>query len=234
MSDFRQQVRDHYDAQSLSPEKVAMILQRARDEASGNGGKVTEMAKQKSWGGILSAIAAVLLLSVAGIWWFQRDVGPVSYTLLAPRVIEFFGNEPDLVPASQDKNEVKAWLLSKGAPANFEFPPSLLPLESAACQVVDVKGEKAYMSCYWTDDKPDRGIHELVHLLVARAEDFHDQPKSEKPVIRELDGWSFASWTKDQILYTLATAAPPEKLSPLISAVEKGESTSMLSAILFE
>jgi len=232
MSDLRRQVRDHYDAQSLAPEKVAMILGLGRDAASGNDGKVTEIPKRKSWGGILSAIAAVLLLSFAGIWWFQRDVGPVSYTLLAPRVIEFFGSDPELVPAPQDKNEVKAWLLSKGAPAKLEIPASLLPLESAACQVVDVKGEKAYMSCYWTDDKPGRGIHELVHLLVSRADDFHDQPKSEKPVIRELNGWSFASWTKDEILYTLATAAPPEKLSPLISAVERGESPLMISMIV--
>ncbi|MES2996986.1 MAG: hypothetical protein V4733_09275 [Verrucomicrobiota bacterium] len=232
MSDFRQQVREHYDARSLAPEKVTMILARGRDAAGGKSMPLpVSFPKRKPWARSISLMAALLALAFLGLWWSGRDVGKVSYALLAPRVIEFFSGTPELVPSSQNKDEVKAWLVSKGAPPDFQIPQALLPLESAACQVVDVKGEKAYMSCYWTEKKPDRGIHELVHLLVARADDFHDQPKSEQPAVRELNGWSFASWTKGEVLYTLATAAPPEKLTPYTAAI-RNDTASVMSMIV--
>lgn len=234
MSDLRHQVRAHYDAHSLSPEKVSEIVASGRAAAAEQENPPIAFPVKRPWGRYLSLVAAVVVMAFVGSWWAGRDIGPVSYTLLAPRVIEFFSGTPDLAPASQDKRELKAWLVAKGAPAGFQIPAPLMSLESAACQVVDVKGEKAYMSCYWTEKKAERGIHELVHLLVARAEDFHDQPKSTKPVIRELDGWSFASWTDNDILYTMATAATADKLSPLLSANKGPDFSSFMSFVVAE
>jgi hypothetical protein len=174
--------------------------------------------KGRPWTGWLAAIAACVLISLAGVLWLRRDAGEVSYAALPPRVIEFFTNKEEIVPAPQDKDEVKQWLVSKGAPPELEIPAALRKLESAACQVVDVNGGKAYMSCYWTDQRPDRGLPQLVHLLVSRAADFRDQPKPGAPVVREIDGWSFASWAQGDILYTMATAAPKESLQPFLSA----------------
>ena len=78
-------------------------------------------------------------------------------------------------------------------------------------------GRKTYLSCYWRENKPDRGDHELIHLLVGRRSDFKDAPSSAQPQRRELDGWSFASWSEGDVVYTLATAAPPEKLTPFLA-----------------
>ena len=222
MSDFRKQVRDHYDAQSLPAEKLEAILARGR-EAAAEKEKTAEFpaVKKKAWGRYAMAVAAVIVMALTGTWWMKRDVGEVSYAALPPRMIEFFANEPKLHEAIQDKAELRTWLVSQGAPADFKIPASLLPLESAACQVVDVKGRNAYLSCYVREKSPD-GKVELIHLLVARSEDFHDQPKVAKAnaEIQEIDGWSFASWTEGDAIYTLATAAPKEKLSPFLSAAE--------------
>jgi hypothetical protein len=192
MSDFRKQVRDHYDEQSLPAEKLEAILARGREAAAG-GEKTVAFPARKRWGRFICAVAAAVALGVTGVWWATRDVGPVSYAALPPRVIEFFKNEPDLRPPVQDKSQLREWLVSQGAPADMEIPATLLPLESAACQVVNVQGSNAYLSCYWRVNKADRGPSDLVHLLVARTEDFRDQPKSGNAVMRELDGWSFAS-----------------------------------------
>jgi hypothetical protein len=232
MSDLRKQVRDHYDEQSLPADKLASILAQGRDAAAGKE-KTVAFPARKSRARFVAAAAAVVAMVAGGTWWMNRDVGEVSYAALPPRVIELFDNKPDLLPPVQDKVALHQWLVSKGAPADFVIPPSLLPLESAACQVVDVKGRNAYLSCYWRETTPNRGPHELIHLLVARTEDFYDQPKSADPAIRELDGWSFASWTKGDSIYTLATAAPREKLTPFLSAVEaEGGKRRHLSGVM--
>lgn len=244
MSDLRKQVRDHYDAQSLPADKLEAILARGRDAASG-AEKSLPFPQKKSWARFISAVAALIVFALVGVWWTTRDVGEVSYTALAPRVIEFFQTKSELLPPVEDKKELHDWLVSKGAPADFVIPASLQSLESAACQVVDVKGRNAYLSCYWRETRADRGPHELIHLLVARTDDFYDQPKSAAPQVKELDGWSFASWTKGDAIYTLATAAPKEKLMPFLAsagllnterrhtaAADQAESSAMLSLIL--
>ena len=110
---------------------------------------------------------------------------------------------------------MRDWLLAHGAPPEFHIPASLMPLESFACSVVDVRGQKTYLSCYWREEKPGRGDHEQIHLLVGKRSDFRDGPSSTQPLRRELNGWSFASWSEGEVVYTLATAAPPEKLDAI-------------------
>ena len=220
MSDFRKQVRDHYDAQSLSPEKAADVLARGRAAAAGNEVAPPPHGRKIPWGRYLSLVAALAVFAFVGNWYVKRDLSPVSYNELPPRVIAFFNAKSPLVPAPPTKQEVRDWLLSKGAPPEFEMPSSLAGLENAACQVVDVEGRKAYLSCYWRENTPTRGDHELIHLLVARADDFRDQPTSATPKIRQLDGWSFASWKKGEVAYTLAAAAPPEKLMPFLTRMQ--------------
>jgi hypothetical protein len=200
MSDFRKQVRDHYEAQSLPAEKLEAILARGR-EAAAEKEKTVEFpaVKKKSWG---------------------------RYAM-----IEFFAHEPKLHEAIQDKTELRTWLVAQGAPADFKIPAKLLPLQSAACQEVDVKGRSAYLSCYVREQGPD-GKVELIHLLVAHSKDFYDQPKGAKAEIQEIDGWSFASWTEGDAIYTLATAAPQEKLRPFLSvAGPANERLKHLSAL---
>ncbi|RYD35703.1 MAG: hypothetical protein EOP87_06885 [Verrucomicrobiaceae bacterium] len=242
MSDLRQQVRDHYDAQPLSPEKVQALLLAGRTVAPAGDGAAPEpeenmvpFPRRKSWTAWVGALAACLAISLAGLWWMMRDAGDVSYAALPPRVIEFFTNKEEIVPAPQDKREVKAWLVSNGAPAEMVIPASLQKLESAACQVVDVRGAKAYLSCYWTESGPDRGLPQLMHLLVSRAEDFRDQPQSATAVVREMDGWSFASWAEGDVLYTMAAAAPKEKLQPFLNAglENSGATRRFISTVVF-
>lgn len=226
MSDFRKQVRDHYDAQSLPADKVAAILAQGQ-AAAATADKPIPFPRRRL-APFLALAAALIAFAWVGLWWSRRDIGTVSYAALPPRVIEFFQSKPALLPPRQDKKELKDWLVAQGAPADMEIPASLLPLESAACQVVDVQGRNAYLSCYWREKTAGRGDHELIHLLVARAGDFYDQPRSAKAAVRELDGWSFASWTKGDVIYTLATAAPQDKLLPFLSKIAPLEDADRL------
>jgi len=217
MSDFRHQVREHFDAQSLLPEKVQAILAEGRAAA---GGKVVPMQARATWLRRSLALAAVLVVALFGTWWMSARAGRVSYALMAPRIIEFFAAKPHLPSAPQDKEQLHHHLVNMGAPADFKIPEKLLPLESAACEIVDVKGERTFLSCYWREVKPARDERDLIHLLVGRAKDFYDRPSSTTPVVQEKDGWSFASWSEGDAVYLLATAAPVAKITPFLSCAD--------------
>jgi hypothetical protein len=223
MSDLRHQIREHYDEKAIPAERVEMILARGRAAAAGeelgDGNKATvfPVTHARNWRRILSLAAALLVFAGLAGWWAQRDTFRAPFADVAPRIIGFFGSNPELVHAPKDKTALRDWLLARGAPSDFHIPAPLMPLESFACSVVDVDGRKTFLSCYWREDKPDRGDHELIHLLVGRRSDFRDAPSSALPQRRELDGWSFASWSEGDVVYTLATAAPPEKLTPFLA-----------------
>jgi hypothetical protein len=215
MSELRQQIHTHYQAQSLPAEKVDAILAGGRAAARGEGAspakteKVVTFPRPKRFALI---VAAAVLLFVGLAIWQPRVTRPVSFALFAPRVVEFFGQPPELPKRSQNPEELRTWLLAQGAPTDFQIPAKLRGMESLGCQVVNVHGRPAYLTCFW------REKGELVHLLVARRDDFREAPSNSTPQFRELSGWSFASWSEGETIYTLATAAPLEKLRPFVWA----------------
>jgi hypothetical protein len=210
MSDLRQQIHDHYQAQSLPAEKVEAILGRGREVAGQDESKIVRLPSAARWWRAGLALAAAVALFAGVLPWWPRPAEQVSFAVLTPRVVEFFGTPPELPKRSQDKAELKAWLLAQGAPADFHIPAKLMPMESLGCQVVDVQGRPAWLTCFW------REKGELVHLFAVRRSDFRDGPASATPQMQEHSGWSFASWTEGDVIYTLATAAPLEKLRPFV------------------
>jgi hypothetical protein len=226
MPDLRHQIREHYDAKAIPPEKAESILARGRAAAAGEEAQAENKVaafpapRVRSWRRTLALAAALLVFAGLGGWWAQRETSRVPFAAVDPRIIEFFGKNPELAHAPKDKTALRDWLLARGAPPDFRIPASLMPLESFACSVVDVHGRKTYLSCYWRESRPDRGDHELIHLVVGKRSDFSDAPSSGQPQRRKLDGWSFASWSEGDVVYTLATAAPPEKLTPFLAWAE--------------
>ena len=217
MSDLRKQLRDHYDAQSLPADKAEAILAQGRVAEKGKGESVSSKVVEfpRTWRWVLVA-AASFVLFVAGVLWWPREGRPISYAVVAPRVVQFFGVPPELPKRSQDPAELRAWLVAQGAPKDFQIPAKLQALSGFGCQVVDVQGRPAYLACFWREKKPDVDEGELVHLLVTHRRNFRDAPPGATPQFRELNGWSFAAWSEGDVIYTLAAAAPLEKLRSFV------------------
>jgi len=218
MSDLRQQLQNHYDAQGLSAEKADAILAGSRVAAQ-EGEKVVAMPARPSmhWRvGWAIAASVVLFLGLSTLRPWERL--PVSYALFAPRIVEFMSKPPELPKRSQNPEELRSWLLAQGAPADFKIPDRLRGLKSFGCQVVDVHGHPAYLTCFWSEKKPGVDEGSLVHLLVAKRSDFRDVPPSATPQFREMSGWSFAAWTEGDVVYTMAAAAPLETLRKFVAA----------------
>ncbi|EDY21365.1 hypothetical protein CfE428DRAFT_0610 [Chthoniobacter flavus Ellin428] len=216
MSDLRQQLQKHYDAQSLPAGKAEAILAEGRAAAEG-GEKVVELPARRVtfWRALPAIAAAILLLGSLALWWAPQR-GKISYALFAPRVRDFFSTPPELPKRSQNPEELRTWLLAQGAPAGFQIPAKLRSLKSFGCQVVNVHGKSAYLTCFWREKKPRVDDGELVHLLVARRKDFKDAPPTGVPQFRTVKDWSFAAWTEGDVIYTMAAHAPMETLQKFV------------------
>ncbi len=220
MSDLRTQLRDHYQAQALSPEKTAAILARCHAVAAG----VEEPEERKivplpAWfgqrGTPFALAAAVAIFAGIAHFWTQRTV---PYPALQARVAEFFGGKYDIPMVSQDQAALRAWLLARGAPAGFEVPEKLRPMQAYGCRVLAVRRKEAYLICFWLPTAPGEK-RTLLHLLGARRSDFRGEPDSAEPQFTLRDGWTFAAWSEGEIIYTLGSKAPPERLQLYVAAL---------------
>ena len=220
MSPFQKQIREHYEARALSPEKLAEILRQGsavEKTAETAGPPERPFAWRKP---ALALAAALLAFAGVGFWWTRpaRVTGEPSFALLAPRVVDFFASKTPLPKHSQDPAELREWLVAKGAPAEFKIPPGLRGLKSYGCSVLDVNGRPAFLACFWREKLPGETKDELVHLLVTRKSDFREGPTITAAQFRELAEWSFVSWSDGDLDYTLAAAAPLETLQSYVAA----------------
>ena len=212
MPSLRQQIRDFYAAHRLPDAQVDAILSATRPVEAG--AKVVKFPRARIIRRMALA-AAVLLVAALVFQLGSRRPQPVSFAMLAPRIVEFFRTQPEL-KESQDQAELRAWLLAHGAPAGFQIPAKLAALPSVGCAVVEVKGKPAWLTCFWREQTPVGTDRELIHLFAVRRSDFRDGPAGPIPQLREMEGWSFASWAAGELIYTMATPAPVEKLRPFL------------------
>jgi hypothetical protein len=113
---------------------------------------------------------------------------------------------------SEEPAELRKWAIAQGAPAAFQIPPKLAGLVSKGCTVMDVDGKPAFLLCFMTSDASGKQDGGMVHLVVARRQDFRNAPSAGTPSIVTADDWSFASWAEGDIVYTIAAPVSVEAL----------------------
>jgi hypothetical protein len=230
MPDFREQIQNHYQAQGLPAQKVDAILREGR-AAAVEGEKVVSLPVRRTLGHQIwwAVAASVMVLVGLAVWWNGKGGGGVPYAEFAPRIVQFFGTPPELPKRSQKPEELREWLLAQGAPVGFQIPVKLRGLKSFGCQVLDVHGKPAYLTCFWAEKKPGVDEGSLVHLLVARRSDFQGTPTGT-PTYRAIGDWSFAAWTQRDVVYTLAANAPLAKLKLFVLQSGGRADVSVLAA----
>jgi hypothetical protein len=233
MPNLRQQLREYFDAQTLSSDKVDEILRAGRAAAAGEPAEGNKIVAFPRWPKLLAMAACLALFAGLGFWMLAPQDKPVSFAMLAPSVIKFFGGAPEMPLVSQDKKALMAWHLAHGAPSDFAIPPKLMALESFACHIVDVKGKPGYLTCFWRTKKPDGTGGELIHLIAARRSDFDRDMPGDKMMMREMGGWSFASWNQGDLIYTIAAAAPMDKVRPFVQTQSSGSHGPQLATVTF-
>jgi hypothetical protein len=232
MSDLEHQLREHYERQQMSAVRARAIIDAGR--------KAAARTRRRRW---ILGLAALLVLglgvSEVARRWVKQEKGAVG---ILPKdvaaTVQTFFSQPnyELPRVSSVPAELSAWLRTQGAPASFELPPAFANLSSFGCRVFDVSGERVYLMCFFLDgaapDPAANGMMKkqmvvtapdgtmmkkdrpLVHLLFAPRSAFREPPKPGTPVQLPPSGdWNFYAWSKDDLVYLVAAAAPAETVA---------------------
>jgi hypothetical protein len=232
MDEFQKPLRNYYEGRSLPADRAAAIL--AAGQAA-----IARRKRRRAWLGGLAAAAAIGVGILAGL--SLRDTKPLhcaeqlATSDLASAVVSFFAQpEPVLGQISNDRNALKQWLASQGSPTAFEFPTAIAQLESFACQVLDVRGQRVSLLCFFLDETLAEGTQPtptvapdgqprprpLVHLLAAPRSAFRDPPQpGERVRLDPVGDWKFVSWATDEVVFVAASDAPVELLTKVFSAL---------------
>jgi anti-sigma factor RsiW len=160
----------------------------------------------------LAAAAAVAILCAIGTaqhvsWVASRHVTTADFEGAA---LGFLGNDaPSLAMTSPDHDKIMAWLKQQNAPTG-DLPSKMATLPSVGCQKYDVHGHDMSLICFTMANG------RIVHLFVVAQDALDDPPSRGAPDLKDIDGWSTASWSDGRMSYMLATQAGDDALKQLL------------------
>jgi hypothetical protein len=228
MDNLPERLRQHYAAQSLSPEAVNRILRA---------GEIGRQRRRRfRWYG--GAIAAILL-AACSLYLSPHYATRVEIAEIETSVESFFA-QPDfhLDRLSADPEVLRTWLIGQGAPAQAVLPPGLIGSPAVGCKVLRVGRRDAFMICFavqldspkmnrdsaqrikpatQTDASSAKSASTLVHLIIVPTSSLrHSLGLKEHPRTESRGQWNFSVWEHSDTSYILASTASPERLHRLL------------------
>jgi hypothetical protein len=163
--------------------------------------KVEEVViRPRPWWGspfvMAAAALAVLLLLISGLW--NKSPDTKQFAFFKARMVGTVLREYRMDVATNDMREVRQYMASRGAPADYELAPGLQRLEVAGGGFLRWQNEPVSMVCMRRADK------QMVYLFVLRRQALPDPPPS-RPAIEMLKGLKAASWSSGANSYILLT-----------------------------
>jgi hypothetical protein len=236
MADLEDQLRQHYESQQLPDERVRAILAAGRAVAAAR-------ARRTRWW-LAAAAAVVIGLAIqGGATRFAREDSAVVAQGIVPQdaaaaVIAHF-SQPDyqLGAVSAEHAALAKWLRDQGGPASLAIPRAMSGLPSFGCQVLEARGQKVFLICFFLDVSPAevapgsmpvkremvvtapdgtmmKKNRPLVHLVVAPRAAFRAAPAPGTRVnLAPTGDWNFQVWSQGDLVYMVAAAAPAGRLA---------------------
>jgi len=167
--------------------------------------KVEEVViKPRPWWGnayvMAAAALAILVLLVSSLW--NKSPEAKQFAQFKARMVGTVLREYRMDVATSDMREVRKYMASCGAPADYELGPGLSRLQVAGGGFLRWKDEPVSMVCMQRADK------QMVYLFVMRKQVVPDPPPS-LPAVEKLKGLKAASWSSGANSYILL--APEEE-----------------------
>ena len=189
-----------FDEQRQFDARIAGSLQRISPpvDLRGSilaGGKVVRPPFWQVWGARAAVAAAVAALAVAaGVFASGRSTRFPEFR--KELVEQAWNGESHLNLESSDIAQIKQWLASHGADADFMVPVSLAETRVHGCRIVVVAGRRVPMLCL--ADGPKH-----LHLFVVNRADFAELPPQGAPDFEKCGAWKTASWRQGDKTYVL-------------------------------
>lgn len=145
----------------------------------------------------LAAVAAVVILFLSlGVFWL-RNPAPDRFVTFRDRMVGTALREYRMDVETNDLAQVRDYMRSKGAPADFEVPAGLQQIELAGGGFLRWHNNPVSMICF---RRPDR---KMLYLFVVKSEAVGNAPPPT-PQPRQVKELDTVSWTQGGKSYLLA------------------------------
>jgi hypothetical protein len=154
---------------------------------------------------LAAAAAVVLLLGLATAIW-RNPESQDEFSIYRSRMVRTALREYAMDIVSGDQAEVRRFLASRNAPADYVLPRNLEQFPLTGAGVLRWKNHPVSMVCFEREDK------QMVFLFVA-PQDSIGSPPPGTPILAQVNKLVTAGWTQDDKTYLLAG---PDDLEPLL------------------
>lgn len=149
------------------------------------------------------AIAASVLLLGTVAFLLLRQPAHDRFVQYQTRMIGTALRQYRMDILSDDMGEVRQFMASKGAPADYEVTEGLERLKLTGGGALKWRSNPVAMVCF------DRGDEQMLYLFVTRADGLKDPPPAE-PQVSQVSDLVAVSWTEGGKTYLLAGPVEPD------------------------
>lgn len=144
---------------------------------------------------LTAAAAVVLLLGLAGIWLKPRPAD--QFANYESRMVSEAQREYRMDLVTNDMRQIRQFMASRGAPANYDVTPGLKRLQLTGGGQLTWRSNPVTMVCF------DRGDKQMLFLFVMKRSAVKDPPP-ETPQLAKVNQMLTARWTRGDNTYVLA------------------------------
>jgi hypothetical protein len=153
----------------------------------------------------LTAVVALMLLVVLTPFWFSNRGSDDTLAVYQTRMVGFAlrGYAMDL--ATNNSEQIRAYLAQHHAPADFVLPAALKQAAPTGCAVENWQGAKVSMICFRTDKSLAAGGQSDLWLFVVDRASVKNSSAGDLPQFSKVNRLITATWTQGGKLYLLGT-----------------------------
>lgn len=158
----------------------------------------------------LALAATVVLLAAVAAVWLGRDRRPVDFVNYRAQMIEVLQGPMRLDYRHLELAEVQRWLAEHQTPVPTAIPTALRQESDIGCRQLMWNNRPVALVCFI--GRGDRA----VHLFAIRRAALPDAPDPATPLFASVNGWSTATWVRDDVVYLLASRLEESALRKLL------------------
>ena len=152
-----------------------------------------------------SAIAAVCLFSVLGVWSYRTSYNDKmhEYATLREGMSHFIARSYFMLDyLDTDLSKIENWLEEKDSPMYETIPALLAEKEPLGCKKMNWKGQDVSLVCFHREDG------KIIHMFVAERDGFSESAIANLDEVLISHGLETGGWTTDTHVYLLTGSEP--------------------------
>jgi hypothetical protein len=161
----------------------------------------------------MAACLAVLIGAVAALTYRGFETGEPRFAQFESRMVRSALREYKMEILTKDMGELRNWMQSRQAPADFAVPKGLAKLQLTGGGVLRWQNHPVSMACF------DRGDKQMLFLFVMDKNALPDPP-ANTPQLDKVKRLATASWSDEGKTYLLAGPGDKDSLRKYLGTIQ--------------